>query len=515
MNNTKRRPIMLLIMDGFGMRDSNDFNAIKAARKPNFDYYWNKYPHTTLGASGLSVGLPEGQMGNSEVGHLNFGAGRIVYQEVTRIDKSIKDGDFFTNPAFNKAIEQTIKSGRSLHLMGLLSDGCVHSSEKHLYALLQLCKNKGLNKVFVHAFLDGRDTSPFSGVDFIAGLNQKCREIGAGKLATVIGRYYAMDRDKRWQRTKVAYDLMCSGKGEITDDFVAAVRKHYERDNTDEFMEPLAISGIGLDSGLISSGDNVIFFNFRADRTRQISHALTDETFADFERNPKAIVNLTSLTLYEVGLRADVAFPQVRLDNIFPEVISRAGLKQLRIAETEKYPHVTFFFNGGVERTLEGEDRVLVQSPKVATYDLQPEMSAPEVTAQVLRRINSDSYDVIILNFANCDMVGHTGVFDAAVKAVEAVDNGIGQVIKAILARGGVVFLTADHGNAEIMREPDGTPFTAHSTNPVPLVLIDDQYRGDLRDNGVLADIAPTMLQYLGIPQPKEMTGQSMILKNR
>lgn len=500
-------------MDGFGIRDSDYFNAIKAARKPNFDYYWNKYPHTTIGASGLSVGLPEGQMGNSEVGHLNFGAGRIVYQEVTRIDKSIRDGDFFTNPVFNKAIDQTIASGKSLHLMGLLSDGCVHSSEKHLYALIQLCRDKGLKKVFVHAFLDGRDTSPYSGIEFVEQLNNKCREIGVGKLATVIGRYYAMDRDKRWPRTKEAYDLMCSGKGESTDNFPATIKEHYKRENTDEFMEPLAIKGIGPDNGLISNNDNVIFFNFRADRTRQISRALTEDSFADFERNPRVIINLTSLTLYEANLKAEVAFPQVRLDNIFPEVISRAGLKQLRIAETEKYPHVTFFFNGGVERTLDGEDRVLIPSPKVATYDLQPEMSAPEVTRQAVQRIESDTYDVIILNFANCDMVGHTGVYEAAIKAVEAVDNGIGQVIKAILAKGGVVFLTADHGNAEIMREPDGIPFTAHSTNPVPLVLIDNRFRVRLREGGVLADIAPTMLEYLGIPQPEQMTGKTMLIK--
>jgi 2,3-bisphosphoglycerate-independent phosphoglycerate mutase len=511
-NKPNRRPIMLLIMDGFGIRDSDYFNAIKAAHKPNFDYYWNKYPHTTIGASGLSVGLPEGQMGNSEVGHLNFGAGRIVYQEVTRIDKSIKDGDFFTNPAFNRAIEQTIKSGKSLHLMGLLSDGCVHSSEKHLYAILKLCHDKGLNKVFVHAFLDGRDTSPYSGVEFVDQLNKKCQEIGTGKLVTVIGRYYAMDRDKRWPRTKEAYDLMCAGKGENTDDFVATIKDHYKRENTDEFMEPLAIRNIGPNNGLISSGDNVIFYNFRADRTRQISRALTEDNFADFERNPKSIVTLTTLTLYEINLKAEVAFPQVRLDNIFPEVVSRAGLKQLRIAETEKYPHVTFFFNGGVERVLDGEDRVLIQSPKVATYDLQPEMSAPEVTGQLLQKINSVAYDVIILNFANCDMVGHTGVYEAAIKAVEAVDNGIGQVIKAVLAKGGVVLLTADHGNAEIMREPDGTPFTAHSLSPVPLVLIDDQFKGKLREGGVLADIAPTMLEYLGIAQPTEMTGHTMLI---
>jgi 2,3-bisphosphoglycerate-independent phosphoglycerate mutase len=505
---------MLLIMDGFGIRDSDYYNAIKSARKPNFDYYWNKYPHTTIGASGLAVGLPEGQMGNSEVGHLNFGAGRIVYQEVTRIDKSIKDGDFFTNPAFNKAIEQTIKSGKSLHLMGLLSDGCVHSSEKHLYALLRLCHDKGLDKVFIHAFLDGRDTSPYGGVEFVDQLNKKCQEIGTGKLVTVIGRYYAMDRDKRWPRTQEAYDLMCAGKGEITNDFVATIKDHYKRENTDEFMEPLAIGNIGQNSGLINSGDNVLFFNFRADRTRQLSRALTEENFADFERNPKSIVTLTTLTLYEVNLKAEVAFPQVRLDNIFPEVISRAGLKQLRIAETEKYPHVTFFFNGGVERILDGEDRVLIQSPKVATYDLQPEMSEPEVTSQVLQRIESDVYDVIILNFANCDMVGHTGIYEAAIKAVEAVDDGIGQVIKAVLAKEGVVMLTADHGNAEIMREPDGTPFTAHSLSPVPFVLIDNHYRGTLREDGVLADIAPTMLEYLGIAQPAEMTGRTMLIKN-
>jgi len=505
---------MLLIMDGFGISESDYFNAIKAARKPNIDLYWNNYPHTTLGASGLAVGLPEGQMGNSEVGHLNFGAGRIVYQEVTRIDKSIKDGDFFTNPVFNKAIERAKNSGKALHLMGLLSDGCVHSSEKHLYALLQLCRNKGIARVFIHAFLDGRDTSPFSGADFVAKLQEKCREIGVGRLTTVVGRYYAMDRDTRWPRTKEAYDLICAGKGERTDDFVKTIKEHYAAENTDEFMKPLISEIASFENGYVASGDNVIFFNFRADRTRQLCRALTENDFGDFERNPKAIVNLVTLTLYEVGLQAQVAYPQVRLDNIFPEVISEAGLKQLKIAETEKYPHVTFFFNGGVERTLDGEDRALIASPKVATYDLKPEMSEPEVTAEVLRRIQMDIYDVIILNFANCDMVGHTGVYEAAIKAVEAVDDGVGRIVNAVQARGGVVMLTADHGNAETMRELDGTPFTAHTTSPVPFVLIDDKNDSILRHGGVLADIAPTMMEYLGLKQPPEMTGQSLLVKN-
>lgn len=510
-----RRPVMLLIMDGFGLNPSDYYNAVKTARTPNFDSLWTRYPHTTLGASGLSVGLPEGQMGNSEVGHLNFGAGRIVYQEVTRIDKSISDSEFFTNQVLVDCINRVKNQGESLHLMGLLSDGCVHSSLNHLYVLLELCQRKGLTRVFIHAFLDGRDTSPYGGADYINQLIGKCKEIGIGKLATVIGRYYAMDRDKRWQRTQVAYDLICKGEGEKTDDFIKTVREHYDRDNTDEFMEPVISSKASAENGLVRSGEGVIFFNFRADRARQLCHALTKDKFDGFVRDPRVMVDLVSMTLYDVTLKAEVAYPQVKLERIFPEIISEAGLKHLKIAETEKYPHVTFFFNGGVERTLEGEDRALIQSPKVATYDLKPEMSAPEVTQEVLKRIESDRYDVIILNYANCDMVGHTGVFKAAVKAVEAVDEGMGKVVRAVRSKGGVVMVTADHGNAEIMMESDGKPFTAHTTSPVPFILVDDEYNGSLKSRGVLADVAPTMLEYLGLQQPSMMTGGSLIEKVR
>ena len=508
---SKKRPVMLLIMDGFGLNPGEESNAIEAANTPNFDKLWNKYAHTQIGASGLSVGLPEGQMGNSEVGHLNFGAGRVVYQEVTRIDKSISDGDFFENKVLLEAIERARKNNKSVHLMGLLSDGKVHSSMDHLYGLLELCKRNNFDRVFVHAFLDGRDTSPTSGAGFIQDALDKMEEIGVGKLISVIGRYYAMDRDKRWPRTKVAYDLLTRGEGEKTDDFVKTVKEHYDRDNTDEFMEAITIGDDGPSNSFIQNDDSVIFFNFRADRARQISHALTDKDFDGFEKEPNVLVHLVSLTLYELTLKAEVAYPQVKLDRIFGRVLAENGLKQLRIAETEKYPHVTFFFNGGMEREFEGEDRKLIPSPKVATYDLQPEMSAPEVTEEVLKQIESDKYDVIILNFANCDMVGHTGVFEAAVKAVETVDTGMGKVVEAVRAKGGVVLITADHGNADQMRNTDGSPFTAHTTNPVPLILVDDDYDGRLRDGGVLADFAPTMLEYLGIEKPKEMTGKSLL----
>ena len=513
--NISKRPVMLLIMDGFGINPSDYYNAVKTADTPNIDRLWATYPHTTIGASGLSVGLPDGQMGNSEVGHLNFGAGRVVYQEVTRIDKSISEGDFFTNPVFNSCLDKVKSEGKSLHMMGLLSDGCVHSSMNHLYGLLKLCRDKGLTKVFVHAFLDGRDTSPFSGAGYIRDLLDKIDEIGVGKLATVIGRYYAMDRDNRWDRNKIAYDLLCSGKGEKTGDFVKTVKEHYERDNTDEFMEAIVGSDIEPSSGLVAPDDSVIFFNFRADRTRQICRAFTEETFDGFERDPKVIVNLATMTLYSVSLKAEVAYPQVKLEKIFPMIISEAGLKQLKIAETEKYPHVTFFFNGGQERELDGEDRALIPSPKVATYDLKPSMSAFEVTEEVLKRIESGKYDVIILNFANCDMVGHTGVFEAAVKAVETVDECVGKVVEAVRKAGGVVILTADHGNAEKMREADGEPFTAHTTFDVPLILIDDDYKGILKSGGVLADVAPTMLEYLDMEQPPQITGESLREKVR
>ncbi len=508
-----KKPVMLLIMDGFGLNPDDYFNAVRKANKPNFDKLWNKYPHTQLGASGLAVGLPEGQMGNSEVGHLNFGAGRVVYQEVTRIDKSINDGDFFTNKVLNEAIDRSKKAGKSLHLMGLLSDGGVHSSMNHLYGLLELCRRRGFEKVFVHAFLDGRDTSPTSGAGFIEDLQSKIKEIGVGKLASVVGRYYAMDRDKRWPRVKIAYDLLCRGVGEKSNDLAGTVREHYRKDNTDEFMEAIISSEAEPGNGFVGEGDSVIFFNFRSDRARQLCEAFTDEKFNGFQREPKVIPNLVTMTLYEVSLKAEVAYPQVKLNRIFPELVAEAGLKQLRIAETEKYPHVTFFFNGGAERTLKGEDRALIPSPKVATYDLKPEMSAYEVTDEVIKRINLDQYDVIILNFANCDMVGHTGIFEAAVKAVETVDTCVGRVVEAVHHKGGIVLITADHGNAEKMKELDGRPFTAHTTFPVPLILVDDDFEGSLRDGGVLADIAPTMLEYLGLNQPTEMTGKSLLVK--
>lgn len=513
MKNNKR-PVMLLIMDGFGLNPGGDSNAIEAANTPNFDKYWSSYSHTQLGASGLSVGLPEGQMGNSEVGHLNFGAGRVVYQEVTRIDKSIAEGDFFTNEVLNKAIDRAQDDGKSVHLMGLLSDGKVHSSMDHLFGLLELCKRKNFDKVYIHAYMDGRDTSPTSGAGYIQQTLDRIKEIGVGKLVSVIGRYYAMDRDNRWARNKIAYDLITAGKGERTDDFVKTVNEHYKRDNTDEFMEAITAADADKGNGYIEAGDSVIFFNFRADRARQLSRALTDETFDGFEKELSVLVHLVSMTLYDVTLKAEIAYPQVRLDKIFAGVVAENGLKQLRIAETEKYPHVTFFFNGGVEKEYEGEDRKLIPSPKVATYDLKPEMSAPEVTEEVLKRIESGIYDVIILNFANCDMVGHTGVFEAAVKAVETVDTGMGKVVEAVRKKGGIVMVTADHGNADQMREPDGKPFTAHTTNPVPFVLIDDDYKGSLRESGVLADVAPTMLEFLGIAQPPEMTGNSLLVNH-
>jgi 2,3-bisphosphoglycerate-independent phosphoglycerate mutase len=503
------RPIALIIMDGFGLNPETKGNAIAAARKPNYDRLIARYPRISLACSGLAVGLPRGQMGNSEVGHLNFGAGRVVYQEVTRIDKAISDGPFFDNEAFLGQIEQTKARAGKMHLMGLASDGLVHSSLKHLYALLILCSKMGMQDVVIHAFLDGRDTSPTAGAGYLEDIAEKCQEIGVGRIGTVVGRYFAMDRDKRWQRTQKAYELVVFGRGKKASDPGEAVREHYSHDITDEFMEPISIEGFDHQ---LSRNDGVIFFNFRADRARQLSYALADTSFNGFERNGGPIVPLVSMTLYDVDLPARVAFEQQHLNDIFAEVVSARGLRQLRTAETEKYPHVTFFFNGGVEKSYPGEDRVLIHSPKVATYDLKPEMSAYEVTESTLKKIQEGIYDIIILNFANCDMVGHTGVFDAARKAVEAVDNCMGQIVDAIQKAGGVALVTADHGNAEKMIDDDGGPFTAHTTFPVPLILVDDDFKGRLRDGGILADIAPTMLEYLRIPQPPAMTGKSLLI---
>ena len=502
-----KKPIALIILDGFGYNSSAYGNAITSANKPNIDRYFNEYPNTLIGASGLDVGLPDGQMGNSEVGHTNIGAGRIVYQELTRITKSVADGDFFENEEFLKAIDNCKNNNSSLHLLGLLSDGGVHSHITHLYALLELAKKNGLEKVYIHCFMDGRDVPPTSGRDFVKQLQDKCTEIGTGKIATVIGRYYAMDRDNRWERVSRAYNAICFGEGEQNEDVVKAVENSYAKEVTDEFIEPVVCDK----NGMIKENDSVIFFNFRPDRAREITRTFVDEKFEGFERkNGFFPLCYVCMTQYDALMpNVSIAFKPQSLKNTLGEYLSSLGKTQLRIAETEKYPHVTFFFNGGVEAVFDGEDRALIPSPKVATYDLQPHMSAYEVTDEVLKRIASEKYDVIILNYANCDMVGHTGVFDAAKAAVEAVDKCLGQVVDAVLEKGGVAFITADHGNADQMYEPDGSPFTAHTTNPVPFLVAGTPCK--LREGGKLCDIAPTMFKVMGIPQPEEMTGTSII----
>ncbi|CDZ24298.1 2,3-bisphosphoglycerate-independent phosphoglycerate mutase [[Clostridium] cellulosi] len=504
-----KRPIALIIMDGFGINPSEYGNAIKAANTPNLDRIFSTCPTTKIGASGLNVGLPDGQMGNSEVGHTNIGAGRIVYQELTRITKSIQDGDFFENEVLKAAVENVKAKGTALHLMGLLSDGGVHSHNTHLYALLELAKRNGIDKVYVHCFMDGRDVPPTSGKEYVKELQKKLNEIGVGKIATVMGRYYAMDRDNRWERVAKAYDAIVNGEGVKNPDPVAAVEESYKNDVTDEFIVPVVCA----ENAEVSKDDSVIFFNFRPDRARELTRTLVDPDFNGFERKKGFFpLKYVCMTQYDAAMpNVDVAFKPEKLTNTFGEYISNLGLTQLRIAETEKYAHVTFFFNGGVEKTFPGEDRVLIPSPKVATYDLQPEMSAYKVTDEVVARINSDKYDVIILNFANCDMVGHTGVFDAAVKAVEAVDECVGRVTKAIADKGGVTLITADHGNADKMIDEDGSAFTAHTTNLVPFAVVGKDC--ELRDGGRLADIAPTMLEIMGIDIPSEMTGESLIKK--
>lgn len=505
------KPVMLCILDGFGYNPEAYGNAIKKAKTPSLDRYLNDYPHTLIGASGLDVGLPDGQMGNSEVGHTNIGAGRIVYQELTRITKSIADGDFFDNTALLAAVDNAKSTGKALHLMGLLSDGGVHSHNTHLYALLALAKKRGLANVYVHAIMDGRDVPPESGKDFVAQLLAKMEEIGVGTLATISGRYYAMDRDNRWERVEKAYKAFVYGETDAgkMEEPLAAMQASYNAGVTDEFVLPV----VTCQGGRISAGDSLIFFNFRPDRAREITRSFVDDTFEDFARkNGRFPLTYVCFTQYDATMpNVLVAFAPDGLHNVMGAYLASCGKTQLRIAETEKYAHVTFFFNGGVEAPFEGEDRALVASPQVATYDLQPEMSAPGVAEECVRRVQSGKYDVIILNFANCDMVGHTGFFDAAVTAVEAVDKAAGQVIDAVLEAGGCVLLTADHGNADKMYEPDGSPFTAHTTNPVPLAIIG---AGDvkLRENGVLADLAPTMLQLLGLPQPAEMKGASLLL---
>ena len=501
-----KRPVLLCIMDGFGKNESTYGNAIAAAKKPNLDKIVSENPMTFIGASGLDVGLPDGQMGNSEVGHTNIGAGRVVYQELTRITKSIQDGDFFTNEALVGAMENCKKNSSALHLMGLMSDGGVHSHNTHLYGIMELAKRSGVDKVYIHCFMDGRDVPPTSGKDYLAELYKKCDEIGVGEIATVMGRYYAMDRDNRWERVVKAYKAMTEGEGVKFDCACKMMEESYANDVTDEFIVP-AVSEKAVP---VKDDDSIVFFNFRPDRAREITRAFVDPAFSGFEREQLKGLYYVCMTQYDATMpNVHVAFKPESLENTFGEYISDKGLKQLRIAETEKYAHVTFFFNGGVEKQYPGEDRILVKSPAVATYDLQPEMSAYEVTDKLLAAIDSDKYDAIILNYANCDMVGHTGVFDAAVKAVEAVDTCVGKIVDAVAAKGGVTLITADHGNADKMYEADGSPFTAHTTNPVPFIVVG--YPCELREGGRLCDIAPTMLKIMGLEQPKEMTGVSII----
>lgn len=501
-----KRPVLLCIMDGFGKNESTYGNAIAAAKKPNLDKIVSENPMTFIGASGLDVGLPDGQMGNSEVGHTNIGAGRVVYQELTRITKSIQDGDFFTNEALVGAMENCKKNSSALHLMGLMSDGGVHSHNTHLYGIMELAKRSGVDKVYIHCFMDGRDVPPTSGKDYLAELYKKCDEIGVGEIATVMGRYYAMDRDNRWERVVKAYKAMTEGEGVKFDCACKMMEESYANDVTDEFIVP-AVSEKAVP---VKDNDSIVFFNFRPDRAREITRAFVDPAFSGFEREQLKGLYYVCMTQYDATMpNVHVAFKPETLENTFGKYISDKGLKQLRIAETEKYAHVTFFFNGGVEKQYPGEDRILVKSPAVATYDLQPEMSAYEVTDKLLAAIDSDKYDAIILNYANCDMVGHTGVFDAAVKAVEAVDTCVGKIVDAVAAKGGVTLITADHGNADKMYEADGSPFTAHTTNPVPFIVVG--YPCELREGGRLCDIAPTMLKIMGLEQPKEMTGVSII----
>lgn len=504
-----KKPVLLMILDGFGLTDKKDGNAVTAAYKPNIDKLWQNYPHTQISASGKSVGLPEGQMGNSEVGHLNIGAGRVVYQSLTRITKSIENGDFFKNPEINKAMDNASRNNSTLHLLGLLSPGGVHSHINHLKGLLKLAKQKGLQKVYVHAFLDGRDVPPASAKTYIEDIEDFMKETGVGKIATVSGRYYAMDRDKRWERIQLAYNALVLGKGETAESAIEAVEKSYKDNKTDEFVLPTVV--VKDKDTVIKNNDSVIFFNFRPDRARELTRAINDRVFDGFSRGRLKLTFVT-MTEYDSTIEGvDVAFKNETYVNTLGEYISSIGKKQLRIAETEKYAHVTFFFNGGVEKPNPGEDRVLIPSPKVATYDMQPEMSAYTVTEKLLGKLDEDKYDLIILNFANPDMVGHTGVFDAAKRAIEAVDVCVGKIMDKILGKDGVAFVTADHGNAEQMIDySTGKPMTAHTTDPVPFIYVAKDAK-PLRDSGILADIAPTILQVMGVEIPKEMTGKSLL----
>ena len=502
-----KTPTTLIIMDGFGTGAQSAGNAIANAPTPNLDRIFAECPGCRLSASGLDVGLPEGQMGNSEVGHTNIGAGRVVFQDLPHISRDIQSGEFFKNTAYTEAMENCREWGSALHLMGLLSDGGVHSHITHLFALLQMAREQGIEKVYVHCFLDGRDVPQTSGKHFVEQLQAKLQQLGVGQIATVMGRYYAMDRDKRWDRLQRAYDAMVCGQAPYEPDPAAAVQKSYDAGVTDEFMEPVVCAK----GAQFQDNDSVIFFNFRPDRAREITRTMVDEDFTDVQRTTGFVpVHFVCTTEYDATMpNVTVAYPRQKLENIFGEYISKLGLTQLRIAETEKYAHVTFFFNGGVEQVFPGEDRVLIASPKVATYDLKPEMSAYEVMEEAVRRILSGAYDVIILNFANCDMVGHTGIYEAACKAVTTVDECVAKVVEATSKMGGISLITADHGNAERMVDTDGEPFTAHTTNPVPFYIVGANVR--LRD-GRLADIAPTMLDLMGLEKPAEMDGETLIV---
>lgn len=506
-----KKSTVLMILDGFGCSDRIDGNAVKAAHTPHIDNLVASYPHTYLGASGNDVGLPDGQMGNSEVGHLNIGAGRIVYQELTRITKSIKDNDFFNNEVLLNALHNVNKNNSALHLFGLLSDGGVHSHNTHLYALLQMAKKNGVKKVYVHGFLDGRDVPPRCAIQYIEALEDEIKAVGVGQIATISGRYYAMDRDKRWERVEIAYNAIANGHGQMADSALNAVNEAYERDESDEFVKPTVIVSNGEPIGTVKENDSVIMYNFRPDRAREITRTFVDPDFDGFERkNGYFPVTYVCMTQYDATMpNVSIAFSPQKLNNTLGEYLSNLGLNQLRIAETEKYAHVTFFFNGGVETPNKNEERILIPSPKVATYDLQPEMSAYEVTDKVIEEIQKEKHDLIILNFANPDMVGHTGVMEAAIEAVECLDKCVKRIVDEVQKNNGELLITSDHGNADVMLDEDNNVVTAHSLNPVPLILVSD--RNVELSQGILADIAPTLLELMGLDIPKEMTGKSLI----
>ncbi|MGG0464249.1 2,3-bisphosphoglycerate-independent phosphoglycerate mutase [Priestia aryabhattai] len=507
-----KKPVALIILDGFALRDEDKGNAVTHAKKPNFDRFWNEYPHATLQASGEAVGLPEGQMGNSEVGHLNIGAGRIVYQSLTRVNVAIREGEFEQNETLVAAVKHAKEKGTNLHLFGLLSDGGVHSHIEHLYALLRLAKSEGLEKVYIHGFLDGRDVAPQSAETYLKELNEKIEEYGVGEIATISGRYYSMDRDKRWERVEKSYRAMVYGEGPSYTSAEECVKDSYENGIYDEFVLPSVITKEdGSPVATIQDEDAVIFYNFRPDRAIQISNTFANEDFRSFDRGEKHPKNLhfVCLTHFSETVDGYVAFKPINLDNTLGEVLSQNNLKQLRIAETEKYPHVTFFMSGGREAEFPGETRILIDSPKVATYDLKPEMSAYEVTDALLAEIEGDKQDAILLNFANPDMVGHSGMLEPTVKAIETVDECLGKIVDAILAKGGTAIITADHGNADEVITLEGNPMTAHTTNPVPVIVTKQGL--ELREDGILGDLAPTMLTLLDVAQPKEMTGKTLI----